>query len=124
MVWWKNLFNRIMRKIGKCMSDLSFIPRREDTKKIDTTRLTHAYVLETSDGIKVAIALKIDGVWVTIPYDPALDKELSIAMYVVYSIVLIDDWARILHEYSNIIDLMDEKVKQAAPKKSKNNTLG
>lgn len=124
MVWWKNLFNRIMRKIGKCMSDLSFIPRREDTKKFDTTRLTHAYVLKTSDGTKIAIALKIDGKWVTIPYDPVLDEELSMTKDVDYSVVLIDDWARILHEYSNIIDLMDEKVKQAAPQKSRNNTLG
>jgi len=124
MVRWKNLFNRIIRKIGKCMSDLSFIPRKEDTKKIDTTRLTHAYVLKTSDGTKVAIAVKIDGAWLTIPYDRALDDELSLTMDVVYSVVLIDDWARILHEYSNIIDLVDEKVKQAILKSSNKNNLG
>jgi len=124
MVRWKNLFNRIIRKIGKCMSDLSFIPRKEDTKKIDTTRLTHAYVLKTSDGTKVAIAVKIDGAWLTIPYDRALDDELSLTMDLVYSVVLIDDWARILHEYSNIIDLVDEKVKQAILKSSNKNNLG
>lgn len=124
MLWWKNLFNRIMRKIGKYMSDLSFIPRKEDTKKIDTTRLTHAYVLKTSDGTKVAIALKIDGAWVTIPYNPALDKELDMTMDLDYSVVPIDEWARLISEYGPVIDFMDEKVKQAAPKNSKNNTLG
>lgn len=123
MAWWRNLFNRIIRKIGKRMSDSSFIPRKEDTKKIDTTRLTQAYVLKTSDGTKVAIALKIDEKWVTIPYDPALDNELAMTMGVVYFEVLIDEWARILHEYSKIIDLMEEKVKHAAPKNSKKNTL-
>lgn len=123
MAWWKNFFNRIIKGIGKRMSDLSFIPRDETTKKIDTTRLTHADVLKTSDGTKVAIALKIDGAWVTIPYDRELDNELSMTAEVVYSVVLVDEWARLISEYGPGIYFMDEKVKQATPKSSNKNTL-
>lgn len=124
MMWWRNLFNRIFKWIGRDMSDLSFIPRDEATKKIDLTRLTQAYVLKTSDGTKIAIAVKIDGTWYTYPYNAALDKELSAVLGDAYSEIFLDEWARLISEYGPAIEFMDEKVKQATPKKSKSNTLG
>lgn len=116
MMWWKNLFNKIIERFCKSMADFSFIPRDENTKKIDTGRLTQAYVLKTSDGTKVAIAVKIDGNWYTYPYDASLENELSAALGDAYSEVLIDEWTRLISEYGKIIEIMDEKVKQAAPK--------
>lgn len=123
MMWWRNLFNKIIGRFRKSMSDLSFIPRDEKTKRIDTGRLTQAYVLKTSDGTKVAIAVKIDGVWYTYAYNASLDNELSTALGDAYSEVLIDEWARLIAEYGEIVEIMDEKVKQAAPKKSSSKNL-
>lgn len=123
MVWLKTLFKKILERFGGNMTDLSFIPRNDVTKKIDITRLTQAYVLRTSDGTKVAIAVKIEGKWYTYPYDAALDNELSAALGEAYEVVTIDEWARLINEYEPVIRFMDEKVKQAMPKTSNSNAL-
>lgn len=102
------------------MYDSGFIPRDEETKAIDTRRLTQAYVIKASDGTKVAIALKIDGKWYSIAYDAVLDSELSAALKECYSEILIEDWARLISEYGHIIDGIDEKIKQSNLNKIKN----
>lgn len=124
MTWLRTLFNNLFKRLCGKMTDFSFIPRDEVTKNIDISRLTQAYVLAASDGTKVAIAVKIDGVWYTYPYDADLDNDLSASLGEAYSKVNIDEWARLISEYEPAIRFMDEKVKQATPKTSTSNTLG
>lgn len=53
-------FSRILKLIRKIlsMSDHSFIPRDKVTQLIDIRQVVAGYVIKTSDGTKIAIAIK------------------------------------------------------------------
>ncbi|PKV47887.1 hypothetical protein CLU92_5360 [Janthinobacterium sp. 61] len=111
-------FSRILKLIRKIlsMSDHSFIPRDKVTQLIDIRQVVAGYVIKTSDGTKIAIAIKINNIWYSIAFDASLDAELSKALGYSYSEVYIDEWAQLIFEYGTILELLDKKVMESKPK--------
>ena len=119
---WIKMFLSFLNKILERLKMDGFIPRDEETGKIITSILTQAYIIKTSDGTPVAIAIKKNGVWYSIPYDKKLAEELHLALGDQCTEITIDEWARINYDYENIINAMDEKFN--IPVKKTSNKLG
>lgn len=52
------------------------IPRLADGR-LDTEKVTQAYVLMDENGRPFRICLCIDGTWISVPYTPELNNELA-----------------------------------------------
>lgn len=94
--------------------------RIRESMSIDISLVAAAYVLKTKDGSKICIVLIIGNSFQTVPYDSKLEKDLINLLGSYFYEEFLDDWAKLIIPYRDIIELIDRKTNPPPSPSNKN----